>query len=125
MIDPASIDFKGSRQIIADCEPDKEPRVVIALADHRVVSMQKQDGEPRVLFGPVSKREAEDLARAVVAGDARALTDPLALGVLATAFLGFITSGAGPAASSGSDVGGEAPLAGSAAAPSSCSRPQS
>jgi|GEM_PF-3834121 len=101
MTDPASIDWKGSRQIVADCRPGEEPRIVIALGDARVVALQKDsEGKPQVLFGPVSKRGAEALAFQIVAGDARAITDPLALGFLATAFLGFVVSGAngaGPA----------------------------
>lgn len=44
----------------------------------------------KVTFGPVTPAQARRLAERVIEGQAHALTDPLALGTLAAAYLAFI-----------------------------------
>lgn len=120
------INFKGAQAVLSDNEPDGTGRGVLVLADGAAVAVKRSSDpqNPEILFGPIDKATGLALSIAILRGDKRAITDPLVLGTLATAFIAFDYTGripSGSAASPGSEAVPPAERdASPPAAPTSC-----
>lgn len=109
-----AVDFRNAQTVYAIGPDGNLPlRGVLALADGSVCVVQrsKDPQKPEILFGPVTEAAAETLAVEIIDGNARAITDPLSLGTMAAAYLGFIRTGRIPSASgSAASSGSEGPV---------------
>lgn len=88
--------FKGGKQLVYAAEPgvvDAMTKDGVVAVPYRAGDIILADPEGGLICGPVGPNGAIDLAERVLDGDSRAITDPLALFVLASAVVGFLMPG--------------------------------
>lgn len=88
--------FKGGKQLLYAAEPG----VVDAITKDGAIQLPYRAGDiifadanGKLICGPVGVAGAVDLAERILDGEERAVTDPLALLVLASAIVGFFAPG--------------------------------
>lgn len=87
--------FNGGKQLVYAAEPgviDATTKDGVVAVPYRAGDIILADPNGGLICGPVGPTGAVDLAERILDGDARAITDPLALFVLAAAICGFMGS---------------------------------